>query len=201
MYLRLTWQTGSLKSSNDSRRTKQDDKLESNRRSFTIRPAVSVKLDHPPETPEPRRLPLEPPGSVPIVVKSGTSKRTKSMVNSPFSPPPRSSFEWWPAIESGDEHVKTSGKPKDTNEKRASIFRWLHQSTPQGSQKPPDAPSGKKQYKRPEHIRQRENLRRRQKREELRLQKERQDAQERAEFERLKAQLREEFRSQTSPAS
>jgi hypothetical protein len=91
------------------------------------------------------------------------------------------------------------------NEKRASIFQWLHQSTPQStsqwSQKPLNASSGKKQYKRSEHVRQRENLRRRQKRAELRLEKERQDAQERAEFERLKAQLREEFRSQTSPTS
>jgi hypothetical protein len=72
----------------------------------------------------------------------------------------------------------------DAISRQASFDSFINprHATRVSKKKTPSASSGKKQYKRPPaHVHQRESLRRRQKREELRLEKERQDAQDRAE--------------------
>ncbi|KLO85852.1 transcription initiation factor [Fusarium fujikuroi] len=92
----------SRRSSNDSRRTKLDDRLGSNKKSSTKRPAQEMS-GHPVSMAI--KSQLEQPASVPIVAKLVTSRQTRSMSphspsSLPFvSPPSPMSFNWCAPLE------------------------------------------------------------------------------------------------------
>lgn len=89
----LTIRIESRRSSNDSRRTRPDDRLENTRRRCTPTrepPATQHLLE-----PWPKRPLPAPRASVPIAGRWAISRQTKSTdVPIPVSPPPRPSFSW-----------------------------------------------------------------------------------------------------------
>jgi hypothetical protein len=100
---------------NDSKRTRPDDKLENNKRSFTKRLAQATP-DHPVSMAI--KSPLEQPASVPIVAKSAISRPTKSMTppSSPVLPflslPPCASYDWLGFPEDGITKKQRAKKPQ-----------------------------------------------------------------------------------------
>ncbi|KAJ4135011.1 hypothetical protein NW768_004621 [Fusarium equiseti] len=89
---------------NDSRKTRPEDRLENNKKSFTRRLAQATP-DHPVSMAI--KSPLEQPASVPIVARSVISRPTRSMTppSSPLlsfvSPPPFVSYDWFGTAEDG----------------------------------------------------------------------------------------------------
>ncbi|OAA40612.1 transcription factor TFIID complex subunit Taf111 [Metarhizium rileyi] len=112
--------TESKRSSNDSRRTRPDDRPENSKKSSTKKPALATQ-DHPVL---PTRCLLAQLASVPTVDKLDTSRQTKS-IPPPVSPPPYPSFDWWAAA-SCEGQDATSKKKKG---KKKSVLRHLMKSS------------------------------------------------------------------------
>ena len=100
---------------NDSKRTRPEDKPENNKKSFIKRLAQATP-DHPVSMAI--KSPLEQPASVPIVVRSVTSRPTRSMTppSSPIlsfvSPPPSVSYDWFGTAEDGKTKKRRAKKSR-----------------------------------------------------------------------------------------
>ena len=76
----------------------------------------------------PRRPPRGLPESVPIVARSATSKLTKSMEHSPFSPPPRKSFDWWCVPESAAQANDYTQQKRRHKKRQTFLVEKLQES-------------------------------------------------------------------------
>lgn len=116
------------RSSKDWKRTRLEDKPESNRKSSNTGQAPAAKRDLLKPAEVIRSL-QEPPASVPIVDKSVTSRPTRSM-DFPFSPPPRSSFDWWsaPRPQVGDVEEKKKKRVRKGRKQKSELQKTMEQA-------------------------------------------------------------------------
>ena len=105
----------------DLKRIRHDDKHASNRRSCTARLTAEGMPDPQELTQWPRKPRQELHASVPIVARSVISRPTRSMERSPFSPPPRVSFDWWRVPESAAQ-VDNNNQQKQRHKKKQNIL-------------------------------------------------------------------------------
>ncbi len=190
----------SRKNLNDWRRTKPDDKPESNRKSCTRKQLPATRGHLQPQGIKSPRALLE---NVPIVARSDTSRLIKSMEYVP--PPPRPSFDWWAAAKKPP--AAADDGQGQTTKKQLSLPKQLQMSNSQAQrrnkQRAKKLVDEERQKAREDQKRMREE-----EREERRAQKEKQQlerqqakadqarARETAEAEREAARLeRERFRA------
>lgn len=112
--------TESKRSSNDSKRTRLDDRPENSKKSSTKKPALA-KPDHLALS---TRCPLVQLASVPTADKLDISKQTRSMTP-PVSPPLYPSFDWWSAA----SHKEGQAVPTKKQTRRKGVLHRLMKSS------------------------------------------------------------------------